>query len=162
MAVPEKRTAQPKRIVLAIGLPGAGKSAWFARRGIVPLSSDRLRELLWGDPADQRLPHFVFDALRYLLRLRLLGGMRTCYVDAVNLTRRDRRPFFALARNFGCAVDALWFDIPLEECLRRNRLRERRVPEDAILRMARRFQPPTTREGFRRITRIGLESRKRA
>jgi predicted kinase len=152
----------PKRIVLAIGLPGAGKSAWFGKKGITPLSSDRLRELLWGDPADQRLPHFVFDALRHLLRLRLLGGMRASYVDAVNLTRRDRRPFFALARNFGCAVDALWFDTPLQECLRRNRLRERRVPEQAIHRMARRFEPPTREEGFRRITRIRPPGGKRA
>lgn len=159
--MPEKEPPQ-KRIVLAIGLPGAGKSGWFSEKGITPLSSDRLRELLWGNPADQRLPQFVFDALRHLLRMRLLGGMRTSYVDAVNLTRRDRRPFFALARNFGCAVDALWFETPLEECLRRNRLRERRVPEEAIRRMARRFEPPEREEGFRRITRIRPPAGKRA
>lgn len=160
--MPEKRAALPKRIVLAIGLPGAGKSAWFAARGITPLSSDRLRELLWDDPADQRLPNFVFDALRHLLRLRLLGGMRTSYVDAVNLTRADRRHFFALARNFGCVVDALWFDTPVEECLRRNRQRPRRVPEEAILNMARRLQPPTREEGFRRIVRIPHGAGKRS
>ena len=140
-----------KRIVLAIGLPGSGKSAYFARRGITPLSSDLLRRLLWGDETDQRLPHFVFGALRYLLRSRLLSGARVTYVDATNITRRDRSHFFRLAAQFGCAVDALYFNTPLEVCLARNRRRPRRVPDAAIRRMAARLQPPALAEGFRRI-----------
>lgn len=153
-------TPPVRRIVLAIGLPGSGKSAWFARRGIVPLSSDLLRQLLFDDPADQRLPHFVFEALRDLLRLRLLAGRRVAYIDATNITRRDRRPFFALARKFGCVVDAIFFDVPVEDCLERNRRRPRRVPEAAILRMARRMEPPTREEGFRRISVIRTVPRK--
>jgi predicted kinase len=144
-------TTPAKRIVLAIGLPGSGKSAYFARQGITPLSSDLLRKLLWGEETDQRLPHFVFGALRYLLRLRLMAGARVTFVDATNITRRDRRHFFRLAEQFGCAVDALYFDTPLEMCLERNRRRPRRVPEAAVRRMAARLQPPTRAEGFRRI-----------
>lgn len=149
-----------KRIVLAIGLPGSGKSAWLARRGIVPLSSDLLRQLLFDDPADQRLPHFVFEALRDLLRLRLLAGRRVTYIDATNITRHDRRHFFAIARKFGCAVDAIFFDVPVEVCLEHNLRRPRRVPEAAILRMARRMEPPTPEEGFRRISVIRTAPRK--
>ncbi len=141
-----------KRIVLAIGLPGSGKSSYFARKGIKPLASDALRQLLYDDPADQRLPQFVFGALRHLLRLRLLAGRRESYVDATNLSRGDRRHFFRLAEKFGCAVDAIYFDVPLEECLRRNRRRARSVPEEAVRRMAGKLEPPTDQEGFRRIT----------
>jgi len=36
-------------VVLAIGLPGSGKSSWFKRHNIRPLSSDRLLELLFDD-----------------------------------------------------------------------------------------------------------------
>ena len=141
----------PKRIVLAIGLQGSGKSTYFARQGITPLSSDLLRKLLWGDETDQRQPHIVFGALRYLLRLRLIAGARVSYVDATNITRRDRSHFFRIAEQFGCVVDVLYFDTPLEVCLERNRRRSRCVPEDAVRRMAARLEPPTRAEGFRRI-----------
>jgi predicted kinase len=143
-----------KRIVLAIGLPGSGKSTYFRRKGIVPLSSDLIRQLLYDHPAEQRLPHYVFEALRHLLRLRLLAGQRVSYVDATNLTRRDRRHFFSIARSFGGVVDALYFDVPLEVCLERNLRRARRVPEAAVRRMARQLEPPAVEEGFRRIVTV--------
>jgi predicted kinase len=48
----------------------------------------------------------------------------------------------------------VFFDVPLKECQRRNRLRKRIVPDDAIEKMARQMVAPTTGEGFRRVTRI--------
>jgi len=158
-----QRPAAPKtwRIVLAIGLPGSGKSTYFERKGIVPLSSDLLRHVLYDDPADQRLPHFVFDALRHLLSLRLQAGRRLTYVDATNIRRRDRAQFFRMAARFGCVVDALYFDVPLDVCLQRNRRRPRQVPESSIRRMAREMEPPSPREGFRRIFTIRTPPRER-
>lgn len=110
-----------------------------------------VRQWLFNNAADQRHPEWVFGMLHQLLRLRLKAGVPTTYVDATNLARRDRSHFFAMAREFGCDVDGLYFDVPLKLCLERNRRRARRVPEEAIRRMAARFDPPSLEEGFRRL-----------
>ena len=136
----------------------------------MPLSSDLIRELLYDDAADQRHPEWVFAVLRDLLRHRLAAGAQTTCIDATNLTRFFRRPFLQIAREFGCAAEALYFDVPLEICLKRNRKREnvlagpardaRVVPEDALRRMARRMEPPTREEGFSRIVVVRCGAKK--
>jgi predicted kinase len=154
--------AARRKVIIAIGLPGSGKSTYFARRGIVPLSSDLIRELLFDRAADQQHPEWVFSALRELLRRRLAAGAQKTYIDATNLTRFFRRSFIHIAHEFGCEAEALYFEVPLEVCLERNRDRQdvpagpardaRVVPEEVIRRMARRLEPPIREEGFSRIT----------
>ena len=67
---PEAVPAKSPRgyVVLTIGLPGSGKTTWYKRRGVTPLSSDMLRNILFDDITDQRYQGLVFSTLRSLLR----------------------------------------------------------------------------------------------
>ena len=71
---PDAQGQTPKGfVVLAIGMPGSGKTTWFGRRGITPLSSDLLRNILFDDVEEQRYQGLVFSTLRSLLRARLIA-----------------------------------------------------------------------------------------
>jgi predicted kinase len=144
-------------VVLAIGLPGSGKSSWFKRHKINPLSSDTLRLLLFDDPTEQRFQDLVFSNLRSMLKARLIARRALNYVDATNLSAHDRQGWIKLARDFGYEVHAVYFDVPLEVCLERNQRRDRVVAEDVMRRLASKLRPPRFEEGFAKITVVRVK-----
>jgi predicted kinase len=145
-------------VVLAIGLPGSGKTTWFRRRGVTPLSSDLLRSILFDDVEEQRYQGLVFSTLRSLLRARLIARMPWNYVDATNLSVHERRQWIKMAKSFGYEVQAVFFDVPLQVCLDRNRSRDRMVSEDVMRKMAEKLKPPVFEEGFAKITVVRVKS----
>ena len=146
-------------VILAIGLPGSGKSSWFKRHNITPLSSDMLRSLLFDDATEQRFQDLVFSNLRSMLKARLIARRPVSYVDATNLTPHDRHGWIKLAKDFGYEVQAVFFDVPVEVCLQRNQRRARLVEEDVMRRMAGKLKPPTFEEGFSRITVVRVKQK---
>lgn len=132
-------------------MPGSGKSTWAAGKPGV-LSSDALRQLLADDPENQTIHAQVFSALRVLLKHRLQLKRPVTYIDATNLTPKERRPYIKLAHSLDSEIEAIFFDIEPEECIRRNTARDRKVPAAVIQAMARKLILPTPTEGFSTIT----------
>ena len=146
-------------VILAIGLPGSGKSSWFKRHKITPLSSDMLRTLLFDDPTEQRFQDLIFSNLRSMLKARLIARRPLNYVDATNLTPHERQSWVKLGHDYGYEVQAVFFDVPLEVCLERNQRRERVVAEDVMRRMSAKLKPPTFEEGFSKITMVRVKAK---
>ncbi len=144
-------------VVLTIGLPGSGKTTWYKRRGVTPLSSDLLRNILFDDITEQRYQGLVFSTLRSLLRARLIAKMPWNYVDATNLSPHERRQWIKMAKSFGYEVQAVFFDVPLAICMERNSKRERVVTDEVMQKMAERLRPPTFKEGFEKITVVRVK-----
>ena len=131
-------------IVVAVGLPGSGKSTFFEKLGISPLSSDKIRAQLTGNEADQTVNSQVFQRMRALLDSEQTAA---AYIDATNLTRRERRQWFRP----GCRMEAIYFDVPLAVCKARNAARNRVVPEHVLDLMAAKLIPPSVEEGFSKV-----------
>ncbi len=156
---PIKARSSKGAVVLAVGLPGSGKSTWFKRHAVTPLSSDMVRHLLFDNPTEQRYQDLVFGTLRSLLRARLIAKMPMNYVDATNLSPKERRHWIRMAKDFGYEAHAVYFDVPLEVCIDRNRRRNRVVPEDVMQRMSAKLRPPTFDEGFAKIIVVRVKSK---
>lgn len=162
--VPSAPAATPPRppkgvVVLAIGLPGSGKSSWFKRHDVVPLSSDMVRSLLFDDVREQRFQDLVFSNLRSMLKARLIAKRPMNYVDATNLTPQERQHWIKLAKDYQYEVHAVFFDVPLDVCLERHQRRDRVVPEDVMRRMAAKLKPPAFEEGFAKITVVRVKKK---
>lgn len=156
----ETTPSKPKgAVVLAIGLPGSGKSSWFKRHQITPLSSDFLRSILFDDATEQRFQDLVFSNLRSMLKARLIARRPMSYVDATNLTPHERHSWIKLAKDYGYEVQAVYFDVPVDVCVERNRHRERVVGEDIVRRLAAKLKPPAFEEGFSKITVVKVKKK---
>jgi len=161
-ASPAPARASKGTVILAIGLPGSGKSSWFKRHNIHPLSSDLLRELLFDDAQEQRFQDLVFSNLRSMLKARLIARRPMNYVDATNLTPHDRHSWIKLAKDYGYDVQGLFFDVPVEICMERHQRRGRAIPEDIMRKMAGKLKAPTFDEGFSKITVVRVKQKEAA
>ena len=132
-------------LILLVGICGSGKST-YAKKYIeqydntIHLSSDSIREELWGNEATQGDNNEVFSLMQSKAIDALNNGQSVVY-DATNITRKDRSYIISLCPKFAkieCHV--IW--APIETCIERDTARERTVGKEVIDRMLKRFQAP--------------------
>lgn len=138
-------------IIMLIGLPGSGKTTKrkeYVERGYSYISSDEIRKIVLGDESDQTQNKRVFDIFYKHLKMNCDHSLNTV-LDATNLTVKDRAKAIEMARSYDHAyIAGVVMNTSVEECIERDAKRERSVGPDVILRLSKRFQPPTLDEGF--------------
>ena len=87
-------TNEVPKLEILIGLPGSGKSTYCKEKresnsNSVYLSSDKIREELYGNESIQGNPAEVFTLMQSRAIEALKNGIDVFY-DATNLTRKDR------------------------------------------------------------------------
>jgi predicted kinase len=81
------------------------------------------------------------------------------FIDATNLSPKERHSWIKMAHDFGYEAHAVFFDVPTEVCMERNRKRSRNVPDDVMLRMAQKLRPPKFEEGFAKVVVVRLKNK---
>ena len=142
-----------------VGLPGSGKS-WVAEtlkkqreedgRQVVILSSDSLREELYGNEEDQQHNDNIFEEMQKRTIENLQNNIDVIY-DATNINRKKRITFLnSLPKSTTKVCWIVWSR--LDTCVKRDSNRSRKVGYDVIKRMALNFQVPWYDEGWTDIT----------
>ena len=144
---------KPQLIVMC-GLPGAGKST-FAKQYVQEhpntkiMSSDGIREELYGDESIQGNPAEVFSLMQNRTVEHLEAGIDVVY-DATGMAQSNRGEILSRTSESvykKCVI--VWASV--EECIKRDSLRRRHVGPGIIDMMVRRFEAPDYSEGFDEI-----------
>lgn len=138
---------------MLIGPPASGKSTYAKQTSAVIVSTDAIREELYGSEEVQDNPQKVFD-IAFQRICSCLRAEQNCIFDATNMVRKYRVNFInrlrtAIKNPFN--IKAIIFATPYEICLERNKARRRQVPQEVIKRMIMNFNVPWYSEGFNEI-----------
>ena len=139
---------------MLVGIPGCGKSTYAQAMaesyGYVWISSDKIREELYGSEEIQGNPKDVF-AKMYERTIDSLNEGRYVIYDATNIKRKDRMNLLdAIKRTVKKKVflKCSYFAVDPAICKERNSKRERVVPEEVIDKMLKSFEVPVFKEGW--------------
>lgn len=140
-----------KMFYMTKGLPGSGKSTWaddFIKGEdpgkVARVNKDSLREMLHLSRfGGKKTEKWIVAARDVMLEVFMEGGVRYVISDDTNFGKEHEATFRALCEKYGYHFTKVDFtNIPVEECIKRDLMRNRSVGEQVIRTMYKRHVKP--------------------
>lgn len=128
------------KIVVLKGLPACGKST-YAKQLLaedpkaIRLNKDQLREMFHFGGYNGRNERYIVE-LEYAYVEKLVAKGLTVVVDDTNLNPIHPQYYRTIAQEHNAIFEVKEFDTPVEECIARDKVREKPVGEQNIINMA--------------------------
>lgn len=139
------------KLIVPVGLPASGKSTLARelaeKENAIIISSDLLREELYGDINDQSHNTAVFEEMNRRTNQYINEGKNVIY-DATNLSRKRRMHLInQIAKNADEKI-AIYISVSLQLAILRDGYRNRTVGDGVIKKMYKNVQIPLIGEGW--------------
>ena len=131
------------KIVFMKGLPGSSKST-FAREymktnpNTLRVNKDDLRAMLSNGGFNKKLEKVTVASSRCVAGIALQNGLDVI-IDDTNFNPIHEKAFRQMANNYNAEFAIIEMTTPIEECIRRDSLRENPVGEEVIRSMAKKW-----------------------
>jgi len=127
------------------GLPGSGKDTWLTNHcpDLPVVSLDDMREELGVEATGNQgeVAQLARERCREFLRAKTSFAF-----NATNLLRQTRQRWVDLFADYDARIEMVYVEPAFSVILDQNRRRKRRVPEDVIVELAYKLEPPTWTE----------------
>ncbi len=144
VATKQPQTMKNPKLLCLRGLPGSGKTTYakeLANKGWVRVNKDDLRAMLNNSKFSKENESYILSLRDEIIISSLVQG-KNVVVDDTNLDPKHLIAFESIAGEFLADFEIRFFDTDLQECIRRNALREKPVPEKVIYQMHERYLTP--------------------
>lgn len=153
---------KPKKVFILSGPPASGKSTWIQKQMKTNpgtwCSRDAVRFSMIGEDEDYfARENEVFEAWIFSIQTAIANSaIENVYIDATHLNEKSRDKVLNRLNLENATLCAVNFTVPLEECIRRNDLREgrARVPRSVIRRMYFSFVPAEQGKKYKEVINI--------
>lgn len=147
-------------LILVCGCPGSGKTTWIKNNLTekdVHVSRDEIRFSLIKE-GEEYFSHEneVYQIFWNTINEKLKSGFNV-FADQTNLTPKARKYLINHIEGYD-KLKIVWVDVPIEVALSRNENRKGTlayVPPKVIRNMKASFIPPSEKEGFNSIIKVG-------
>ena len=148
------------KVYMMMGIPASGKSSkskeFAEKENLQILSNDEVRIELFGncdncfsDYENRLVYKTVTERMEYNLQNRI-----SFIHDATNVTKRSRKRLLDLCKKYDVEVIGVMMLTHFENCIKNNKNRDRKVPEETIYSMAQKCEYPLGSEGFSGLYKI--------